>query len=164
MTFKIRDATTLDLPRIVDLNEDIQRQHAAAYPSDFLYPTDPKDVSDFFEKLVNDDSQKMLLATFRDETVAYLWYEIQRLRPNPFKQSIDRQFVHHVFVRSAYRRQGVAKLLFEHVQAAAMSGGHNEIVLDTWVVNTDAQAFFASQGFEAYRIFFRKKPGSVKGN
>ncbi len=74
MTFKIRDATTLDLPRIVDLNEQIQRQHAAAYPSDFLYPTDPKDISDFFEKLLNDESQNILLATSGGETVAYLWY------------------------------------------------------------------------------------------
>ena len=160
MAFEIRDATTLDLPTIVDLNKDIQRQHATAYPSDFLYPADPKDVSDFFENLLNDESQKVLLATFRDATVAYLWYEIQRRRPTPFKQSVDRLFVHHIFVRSAYRRQGVAKLFFEHVQAAAISGGHHDIVLDTWAVNTDAQAFFASQGFEAYRLFFRKKPGS----
>lgn len=160
MTFEIRDATTLDLPRIVELNEHIQRQHAAAYPSDFLYPTDRKDVSDFFEKLLNDESQKVLLATSGGETVAYLWYEIQRPRPTQFKQSKKRLFVHHIFVRSTDRRQGVAKLLFEHVQAAAISDGHDEIAVDTWAVNNDAQAFFASQGFEAYRLFFRKKLGS----
>ena len=160
MTFKIRIATTLDLPRIVDLNEQIQRQHAAAYPSDFLYPTDRKDVSDFFEKLLNDESQNILVATSGDETVAYLWYEIQRPRPTLFTQSKNRLFVHHIFVHSTYRRQGVAKLLFEHVQAAAISDGHNEIAVDTWAVNTDAQAFFASQGFEVYRLLFRKKPGS----
>ena len=104
MAFEIRDATTLDLPSIVDLNQPIQRQHAAAYPSDFLYPTDPKDVSDFFEKLLTDESQKVILATFGDEAVAYLWCEIQRLRPSPFKPSIDRLFVHHICVCSAYRR------------------------------------------------------------
>lgn len=160
MAFEIRDATTLDLPSIVDLSQPIQRQHAAAYPSDFRYPTDPKDVSDFFEKLLNDESQKVILATLGDETVAYLWYEIQRRGPSPFKPSIDRLFVHHIFVRSAYRRQGIAKLLFEHLQAAAISDGHNEIAVDTWAVNDDAQDFLASQGFEVYRLFFRKKPGS----
>lgn len=160
MTFKIRDATTLDLPRITDLNEQIQRQHAAALPNDFLYPADRKGVSDFFEKLLNDESQKIILATSGEKTVAYLWYEIQRSHPALFTQSKDRLFVHHIFVCSTFRRQGAAKLLFEHVQAAAISDGHNEIALDTWAVNNEAQAFFESQGFEVYRLLFRKKPDS----
>ena len=102
----------------------------------------------------------MLLATSGDETVAYLWYEIQRLDSNLFMRPIDRLFVHHIFVHPQFRRQGVAKLLFEHVHAAALSGGHNEIARDTWAANDDAQDFFASQGFEVYRLFFRKKPDS----
>lgn len=157
MTFEIREATTLDLPRIVELNDPIQRQHAAAYPSDFLYPTVPNDVSDFFETLLSDESQKVILATLGDETVAYLWYGIERQRPSPFKRSVDRLFVRHIFVCSEYRRQGVATLLLEHVQAAAAKDGHDEIALDAWAVNDDAQAFFASQGFDVYRLFFRKR-------
>jgi len=160
MTFKIRDATALDLPRIIDLSEQIQRQHAAALPNDFLYPADRKDVSDFFEKLLNDESQNILLATSEDKAIAYLWYEIQRSHPTLFTQSKNRLFVHHIFVCSTFRRQGAAKQLFEHVQAAAISGGVNEIALDTWAVNNDAQAFFASLGFEVYRLLFRKKPDS----
>jgi len=85
MAFKIRDATTLDLPRIVDLNEQIQQQHAAAHPGDFVYPTDRKEVSEFFAKILNDESQKVVLATSEGEAVAYLWYEIQRPRPTIFK-------------------------------------------------------------------------------
>ncbi len=160
MAFKIRDATTLDLPRIVDLNEQIQHPHAAAHPSDFVYPTDRKEVSEFFEKILNDESQKVVIATSECEAVAYLWYEIQLPRPTIFRQPKNRLFVHHIFVRSTYRRQGVANLLFEHVQTTATSEGHSEIVVDTWAVNNDAQAFFASQGFEVYRLLYRKSADS----
>ena len=144
MTFVIRAAAAQDLPDIVRLSDVIQRQYAEAYPGDFLRRTDAEDVSDFFERLLGDESQEVLLATRGDETVAYLWHQIQRPPPNPFTRPLSRVFVHHILVDPSYRRQGVAGLLFEHVQDAAERDGHSEIALDTWAANTEAQAFFES--------------------
>lgn len=160
MTFEIRDATAQDLPYIVDMNDEIQRQHASWYPESFRYPTDPNEVSDFFEELLNDEHQSVLVATSGDEIVAYLWYEVQCRQPNPFSLSISRLFVHHIFVCPRYRRMGVAQLLFDHVRATAESGCHSEVALDTWASNADAQAFLASQGFDVFRLFRRTKLGS----
>ena len=159
MTFTIREATSQDLAKIVELNDEIQRQHVTAYPDDFLSPTNPRDVSDFFEEILGDESHVIFLVTKGIEIAGYLWLQIQQAHSNPFKKTRDRLLVHHILVSSQYRRHGAAKLLLEHVQAFAHSGGISEIVLDTWSRNTDARVFFESQGFSVYRLQMRKSLG-----
>jgi GNAT superfamily N-acetyltransferase len=72
-------------------------------------------------------------------------------------RSKSRLFVHHITVAAAYRRRGVAALLFEHLRGVARSGGHGEISLDTWATNADGQAFFAAQGLEVFRYSMRAR-------
>ncbi len=156
MDILIKVAKASDLGRIVALNDQVQRQHADAYPDDFLFPTNAEDVSDFFSALLDDESQELLLACVEGDVIAYLWYQIQRRPPNPFTKPISRLFIHHVVVDGKFRRQGVAGHLFERVEREARSRGHAEIALDTWASNTEAQGFFMSQGFQPCRYILRK--------
>ncbi len=157
MAFRIREATSNEVSAIVDLNDDIQRQHAVAYPDDFVYPTDPKAVFSFFENLLKDDHQQLILALADDQPLAYLWYEIQRLTSNPFRPPMSRLYIQHVAVHPNHRRLGIARMLFDHVKGKARSGHHAEVALDMWASNHDAKAFFSAQGYDPYRLVFRKK-------
>jgi ribosomal protein S18 acetylase RimI-like enzyme len=132
MAFTIRKVTSQDLAKIVELNGEIQRQHVTAYPDDFLSPTNPRDVNDFFEGILGDETHVVFLVTKGIEIAGYLWFQIQQAHPNPFKKARDQLLVHHILVSSQYQRQGAAKLLLEHVQAFAQSGCIGEIVLDSW--------------------------------
>lgn len=157
MTFAIRDAKPLDLPYIVDLNDEIQRQHASWYPDDFRYPTDAERMAKYFGRLLQDDTQNLLVATVGEEIVAYLWYEIHRRRRTPHKQAMSRLEVHHVFVRPSHRRQGIAAGLFDYVRRIAVAESLRDIALSTWACNSGAQAFFASQGLEVFKLSLRAK-------
>jgi hypothetical protein len=43
-----------------------------------------------------------------------------------------------------------------YVEHQAASEGIDEIALDTWAANLDAQHFFGSQGFAAFNVVLRK--------
>ncbi len=159
MTVTIRDATADDLPLLADLNDEIQRQHASAYPEDFVYPADKGKVEKFFAALMRNKDNRIVLAELDGAAAGYLWYEAQRRRASALKPRLARLLVHHVFVRPEFRRQGVAVVLMAEVQSAAQSGDFQEIALDTWASNERAQAFFAAYGFEVYRLALRKPAG-----
>jgi len=48
-----------------------------------------------------------------------------------------------------------------YVELRAASEGINEIALDTWAANLDAQHFFLSQGFAVFNLMLRKKFAGV---
>ncbi|MDH3662041.1 MAG: GNAT family N-acetyltransferase [Alphaproteobacteria bacterium] len=104
MNVTIQNAAVSDLDRIVALNDQVQRQHADAYPNDFVFPINPTEVSDFFAALLDDGSQALLLALADGDAIGYLWYQIQHRPPNPFTRSISRTFIHHVVVDQRFRR------------------------------------------------------------
>ncbi|MEM7442537.1 MAG: GNAT family N-acetyltransferase [Pseudomonadota bacterium] len=153
---KIRSATRTDVAALVTLNDDIQRQHAEAYPDDFFYPADPDEVAKFFDGLLGRQDNEILLAEADGgEACAYLWYEVRRSGGNPFKKPINQLFVHHLFVVREWRRRGVGRSLLEHVRSIAQAEGTAEIALDTWAANASALSFFADEGFQTFRVFMR---------
>ena len=59
--------------------------------------------------------------------------------------------------RPEARRRGVATILMRYIEQRAISEGIDEIVLDTWTANIDAQKFFSSQGYVPFNVIHRKK-------
>ena len=68
---------------------------------------------------------------------------------------------HQLSVAAEARRQGVATALLEYVEQRAASDSINEIALDVWAANLDAQHFFSSQGFVAFDVVLRKKLAGI---
>jgi ribosomal protein S18 acetylase RimI-like enzyme len=48
-----------------------------------------------------------------------------------------------------------------YVEHRAASEGIDEIALDTWAANLDAQQFFRAQGFAVFNVMLRKKLAGV---
>ena len=48
-----------------------------------------------------------------------------------------------------------------YVEHRAASEGIDEIALDTWAANLDAQHFFGSRGFTVFNVVLRKKLSRV---
>jgi hypothetical protein len=59
---------------------------------------------------------------------------------------LGRVHLHHISVRPAYRRKGVASVLLDSVRAAADEIDISLVTLQVWSFNEAAQAFFRRQG------------------
>ncbi len=157
MDIKIKAATELELPAIVELNKQVQHQHHVQYPDDFIFPAEPDQVYAFFKSVLEDDSQKIVVAECNQDITSYLWYQHQKKPASAFSHRADRLYIHHVIVDEKYRRLGIAKTLFDYVDKEAVQIEDCMVALASWAKNTDAHDFFRSMGFETYSLQFRKK-------
>lgn len=153
----IRNAINADLPELLRLNDQAQKQHAEQYPEKFKYPANAEEVKEFLKGLIGSDSNEIMVIFSEKRLIGYLWYEIQEKPENAFKNSLKRFYIHHVCVDENSRRCGAATTLFEWTITKAQSVSIDEIGLDTWLLNKEAQSFFEHQGFEQEKIIYSKK-------
>jgi len=152
----IRPATNSDIDDLVLLNDQIQRLHAEQYPDEFRYPVDRGEIRDFFEGLLSSDNNTVIVACDESRTIGYLYYEIHSIPQNTFKLAKVRYYIHHVLVDENTRRLGTASALFDWVESDARENGVSQIVLDTWMKNSDAHEFFKRKGYELTQLLFSK--------
>ena len=89
-----------------------------------------------------------------------MYAEVVHLPESPLRHAWDEVHVHHISVRPAYRRKGLARALLDSVRAAGWEIGINVMTLQVWTFNEGAQAFFRQQGFTPYmlRLWNRQNP------
>jgi len=78
------------------------------------------------------------------------------IEPTSFAKAYTRLIIEQIFVLEEHRRKGIAKSLFDIAHVAAKQAGLNEVQVMTYQVNTDAQRFYESLGYERQMIQYRK--------
>src|SRR5262249_28659982 len=126
-------------------------------PGDFTQMVDPCAVRSFFEAQLADPKSAIGIAEADRAPVGYVWFEVQARPETPFTLPRHRIYVHHIAVAPEARRRGIATALMLYVEHQAASEAIDEIALDTWAANVDAQHFFGSQGFAVFNVMLRKK-------
>ncbi|MDJ0611041.1 MAG: GNAT family N-acetyltransferase [Kiloniellales bacterium] len=155
---QIRLATEADLDDLVRLNNQVLAQHARAHPSQFKFPADSLRVRRFFQRLLGKPALNCLVvAEVEGARTGYLWFERQNKRATLFNHRRRRLFVQHVCVDQSHQRRGVARALFEFVDKVAEEDHVDEVILNTWADNVDAQACFTALGFEPCRVTLWKR-------
>jgi ribosomal protein S18 acetylase RimI-like enzyme len=162
MSVEVRAASEADLDALIQLNRVVQNLHAALYPGDFKSVAEPYAVREFFAARVAGLKSAIGIAEVDRVPVGYVWFEVQARPETPFTFSRPRIYVHHISVAPEARRRGIAAALMRYVEHRAASEGIDEIALDTWTANLDAQHFFGSQGFATFNLAMRKKFASVR--
>ncbi|MCK9877495.1 GNAT family N-acetyltransferase [Frankia sp. Ag45/Mut15] len=66
--------------------------------------------------------------------------------------------MHHLGTRADRRKRGVGRTLMAAAEQHAAHRGLDVLRLSTGSFNADAQAFFASLGYEPYSIRFIRRP------
>ncbi len=157
MLCKIRSAKPRDLAALSQLAGQVQQLHAEHYPGIFKFPIDSGKVEKLFGHVIKTRGQDVLIAERDSAVVGYLWYETQRRRGSVFKWAQARLYVNHICVDQEQRGLGVGAALFSALETLARDGGYDEIALDTWFANEDAQRFFRQCGFEPQRLYLSRK-------
>ena len=153
---EVKVAENEDVDDLVSLNRDVQSLHAALYPNDFRPHADPAALRHLLVNVIADKMHKVGVHPGPTGAKGYVWIELQD-RPETALTPASRQiYIHHIAVSCEYRRKGVASSLMRWVDEYAALMGIDQILLDHWVANDSAHAFFASIGYSPLRIVMRK--------
>lgn len=134
------------------LNDAVQRMHAECHPDVFRYPTDRSEVAAFFRDRIATQDNSVLIASVSGQAVGYVWCEVQRRPPNPFKHARETVYIHQIAVAPEYRGMGVGSKLMQAVAGLAREMDIGRLALDTWEFNAAARAFYEGLGFSPYNV------------
>jgi ribosomal protein S18 acetylase RimI-like enzyme len=157
VTISIRVASDADIEAIVSLNRDVQQLHAEIEPSFFKSNTDDKEIAAFFADKLATPGNHFRLADGDDGPDGYVWFEVQERPDTPLTLARKRIYIHHLSVKVAARRHGVASALLRQVETEALTAGIASIALDTWAANGLARSFFAARGFNPFNLTLGKQ-------
>lgn len=147
----IRDATEADLPRLVEL----LNQLALDGPREDIGRPLPNVYLDAFRKIDADDDQRLLVLEINSRIVGSL---VLFITPNLTHKGKPFATVENVIVDEGERGVGYGRQLMRYAIAEAKAAGCYKIVLTSHKARTEAHRFYEGLGFEstheAYRIQF----------
>ncbi len=154
---KVRPAIAEDMDALVRMNGVVQDLHAELYPGEFKRAVDPALLRRAFAARMTEAGERTMIAEDEAGPLGYVVLEMQRRAESPFKPARSRVYIHHIAVLPEARRKGVASALIAAVERLALAEGVDQVELDYWAANADAEAFFAVRGFVPFNPRVRKQ-------
>jgi ribosomal protein S18 acetylase RimI-like enzyme len=160
MNIAVRRASEADAEALSLLNADVQGLHASALPERFKPPGSDTFPAAAARALLANPDNLVYIAETDSEPAGYVYAEVLHLPESQLRHAWSEVHLHHISVRPAHRRKGVASALLDSVRAAADDIGIGLVTLQVWSFNEEAQAFFRRQGFTPYmaRLWNRQTP------
>jgi ribosomal protein S18 acetylase RimI-like enzyme len=147
---QIRKATLADAHTLSALNVDVQKIHADAIPHIFKQPESDSFAVQFMQERLEDPTNLFLIANLDDQDIGYLFARIVDRPENPFMHAWKYIYIDQISVKPRYQGLGCGRVLFQHLRQVTTELGIETILLDTWLFNIQAQAFFKKQGFTTF--------------
>jgi ribosomal protein S18 acetylase RimI-like enzyme len=157
MTIQVRVALATDIGTIVRLNRDVQLAHAEIEPAFFKAATNDVAVAAFFAARLERPENHFRLAEVEGDPAGYIWFEIQESTETALTQPRRRVYVHHISVRDAMRRRGIASALLHQADGEALARGITTVTLGVWAANGPALRFFEARGFTPSQITLSRR-------
>lgn len=133
MEFIIRECTTQDYPDIVLLNKN-----------EMGYDYSAEDTKKKLEQLLNDSNNKIYVALVADKVVGYIHANNYDLLYAPHLKNIM-----GIAVLSAYKKNGIGKMLLSKVEKWAQDTGAYGIRLVSGATRIGAHSFYINCGYIA---------------
>ena len=130
----IRRANENDIPRLLELLEQVLQIHADIRP----------DI-----QMIKDDTKPIYVAA--DENDNCLGYAFCQLQEQPFSNNMvpfTSLFIDDLCVDASTRGQHIGEKLFVHVKEEAKRLGCYEVTLNVWAGNTSAEKFYEKMGLK----------------
>lgn len=149
----LRDATINDRDAAFHLFEQIQNLHAKNHPKIFKQAKDNEGFTQFYEKVLNSEAEKLIFALEEDKPIAYIHYFVGYKFETIFNARYPYAFIYQVIVDAENRKKGVARMLLEHAKKHAHEFGAIGMAIDHFSFNNAARHCFESVGFKINREF-----------
>lgn len=144
----IRRAQEKDIPRLIELLQQVLNIHADIRPDIFI-PGTTKYTKEELLQMITDDSNPIYVAT--NENDLCLGYAFCQLKEPSFSQNMvpfKSLFIDDLCVDSTVRGQHIGESLFEFVKEEAKRLGCYEVTLNVWSGNTSAEKFYEKMGMK----------------
>ena len=144
----IRRAHEKDIPRLIELLQQVLKIHAKIRPDVFISGT-TKYTNDELIQMIKDDANPIYVAV--DDSDLCLGYAFCQLREQPFSNNMipfKSLFIDDLCVDETVRGQHVGESLFEFVKSEAKKLGCYEVTLNVWSENTSAESFYEKMGMK----------------
>ena len=144
----IRRAVEKDIPRLIDLLEQVLKIHADIRPDIFI-PGTTKYTKDELTEMMKDDLKPIFVAA--DEEDICQGYAFCQLREQPFSTNMvpfTSLFIDDLCVDEKTRGQHIGEQLFEYIKTEAKRLGCYEVTLNVWTGNTAAERFYEKMGMK----------------
>ena len=142
----IRKAEEKDIPRILELLEQVLQIHADIRPDIFI-PGTTKYTADELTELLKNAEKPIYVAA--DEDNVCMGYAFCQLQEQPFSNNMvpfKTLFIDDLCVDQEARGRHIGESLFEYVKNEAKQLGCYEVTLHVWTGNTSAEKFYEKMG------------------
>jgi ribosomal protein S18 acetylase RimI-like enzyme len=146
--FVLRVATPADAAVLAGLNHHAQIVHHERVPEWFPPPGDP-DVVDVLRRWLRGPAAVGFVAETDGRAIGYVLAGVHHRPATPLTREGAWIDLDQIAVVPEARRRGVARALCQQVIAHARHLGLDEVQLNVWSFNAEAQALFTSLGFES---------------
>ena len=144
-----------DYPAIDLCMQELHTLHVEARPDIYAPLAHPYSEEEFLE--IIEDGKHIAIAV-KDEENCMMGFGIATLREKSgMVDGMKTAYVEDVFVHKEYRRQGIAKEIFEQLEKQAKEQGAERIDLMVWSFNEAALKLYQSLGIKPQRYIFEKK-------
>ena len=144
----IRRAHEKDIPRLIELLEQVLQIHADIRPDIFI-PGTTKYTNEELAEMIKDDTKPIYVAADDDDVC--MGYAFCQIRQQPFSINMvpfTSLFIDDLCVDAKTRGQHIGELLFEYVKNEAKHLGCYEVTLNVWSGNTSAEKFYEKMGLK----------------
>jgi len=146
----VRFATEKDIEKVNDLRKQVNDIHVLGRP-DIFKAGFCQEFQDFAYTLLNGENKDILVAEREGVICGMACVDYVCKLESPYMMARYFYHVQEIAVDEAFRRQGVARELFEFMKEDARRRGLDKIELDVWAFNESAKEFYEAMGFREMR-------------
>ena len=146
----IRQASVADIPRLIDLLQQVDMVHHRLRP-DLFKPDTTKYSEQELETLLGDESKPIFVYDAGD-VLGYAFCQITEMKDDRLLQDRKTLYIDDLCVDEAARGKHIGKALFDFVCDYAKLIGCHAITLNVWEGNDSAIRFYQNRGMHPQKI------------
>ena len=140
MNILIREATEIDYPAINKMLLKLQNYHSENVPTIYK-KLDTFFTFDEYLKILEDRNVYFILATLDNEVIGLIWLSFNE-KSNKYEYQRKQIWVEGIYVKTKYRRKGIAQKLVNEAINKAKFLNAQSIELMIWNFNETSKKFF----------------------
>jgi GNAT superfamily N-acetyltransferase len=152
---QIREAKQSDLKAIMDLFEELNKEHNAALPQ--IFRKAGRESIEWYLFSIFGNFNAAIFVAEDEEFLGFIHVTIEQVKGNPLFENRTYAWVHNLLVKKDMRRKGIGRALMQKAQEWGSLKGATSTELTVWEFNEEALRFYDALGYVTLNRHLIKK-------